>query len=67
MKCDRDCFHCKYDDCYQNDITSAERKEMNKRDERYKEGEIPKSYAIGRKARARKIRQYKDCCGWDRV
>ena len=34
-KCNRDCFHCKFDDCIDNTITKEERMESRKRDANY--------------------------------
>ena len=32
MKCNRDCFHCKYDDCIMDNVTKTERAMQNYRD-----------------------------------
>lgn len=32
MKCDRDCFHCKFDDCIVDDISKEEKEMQNYRD-----------------------------------
>ena len=32
MKCNRDCFHCKYEDCIVDDVTITERIDQMERD-----------------------------------
>lgn len=48
-KCNRDCFHCQYDDCIMDDVSTEEKEMQNYRDASLTvTGYIPKGH-YGRK------------------
>lgn len=58
-KCNRDCFHCKYDDCIVTGISSKERKEIKERDTKFIDGDGRNSSIVfARVSRNRKRRAW---------
>lgn len=58
-RCDRDCFHCKYEDCITNDVTTTERSMQNYRDYSYNGTmKIPKAHSSGARNKGRKGGRY---------
>lgn len=59
MKCDRDCFRCKYDDCITDTLSKDERDMQNYRDASLiVTGYIPKGHSSGKSNRGRKGGRY---------
>lgn len=57
MKCDRNCFNCKFDDCIVNDVSPTERAMQRYRDASLTvTGKIPKAH--GGKNQGRKGGRY---------
>lgn len=59
MKCDRDCFHCKYDDCITDEISKNERDMQNYIDASLVvTGYIPKGHMGGKHNQGRNGGRY---------
>lgn len=57
-KCDRDCFHCKYDDCIVSSMTLKERYEIKEGDEKLISQLNYGSLVVGKHVRSKNRKKY---------